>query len=149
MTDLEVAASSKAILDRSNVMLIYNGILCGTIYQQDSSSRSWDKFSKILITMSLLIITCNRIQYESNFSYGLRTRVQETGPLLPTLCYVIPEFLLIILLILEGFKAGGPISAIAVILLFVVLFGLGSGLAKHMINKDAEVENAGSQLSNV
>ncbi|KAH8825723.1 hypothetical protein DL96DRAFT_1734816 [Flagelloscypha sp. PMI_526] len=149
MTDLEMAQSAKDILERSNIILIYHGILCGMIYQQDSSPGPLNKASKVLLTMSLLVITCNRMQYEGNFSNGLRIRVLQTGPLLPTLRYLIPEILLIILFVLEGFKAGGPASTIAVILLFIVLLALGSNFRKPQSNKDAEPEKTESSVTNV
>ncbi|KAH8825696.1 hypothetical protein DL96DRAFT_1609651 [Flagelloscypha sp. PMI_526] len=53
-------------------------------------------------------------------------RVQETGPLIPTLRYIVPELLLAILLTLEGFKGGGPAGAAIVMILIGALLGLGS-----------------------
>ncbi|KAH8825724.1 hypothetical protein DL96DRAFT_1681870 [Flagelloscypha sp. PMI_526] len=123
--EFESALSVKAIVDRSNVVITCNGILCGMVYQQTYPSGPLNNASKVLVTMSLLIVTWNRLQYESHFINELKTRVQQTGPLLPTLRYIVPEILLAILLILEGFKAGGAAGATIIALLFVVLLSLG------------------------
>ncbi|KAH8797695.1 hypothetical protein DL96DRAFT_1688438 [Flagelloscypha sp. PMI_526] len=150
MTESELVQGAKDILDRSNIILIYvPSTLFKMIYQQDSTPKPLNQASKVLLTMSLLIITCNRIQYEGNFSNGLRIRLLQTGPLLPTLRYLLPEILLIILLVLEGFKAGGPESTIAVILLFIVLLALGSNFRKPQSNKDAEPEKIETSVTNV
>ncbi|KAH8826764.1 hypothetical protein DL96DRAFT_1555989 [Flagelloscypha sp. PMI_526] len=105
-TDIELALSVKVIVDHSNIVMTCNGILCGVVYQQNYLPGSLDNASKVLVTMSLLIVTWNRIQYEGHFINELRMRVQQTGPLLPTLRYIVPEVLLGTLLILEGYKAG-------------------------------------------
>ncbi|KAH8825792.1 hypothetical protein DL96DRAFT_1817251 [Flagelloscypha sp. PMI_526] len=139
-TNLEVVQSTKSILKHSNIILIYHGILCGMIYQQDTPSGPLNKTSKVILTMSLLIVACNRIQYEGNSSDDLRTRVQQTGPLLPTFRYIIPEFLIIILLVLEAFKAGGIASTVALILLWIILLCLGSNFRNQRSSKDAETK---------
>ncbi|KAH8825795.1 hypothetical protein DL96DRAFT_1609903 [Flagelloscypha sp. PMI_526] len=66
------------------------------------------------------------------------TRVQQTGPFIPTLRYIIPEILLIILLALESFKAGGMASTIALLLLLIILLGLGLNFRKQKSRKDAQ-----------
>ncbi|KAH8831398.1 hypothetical protein DL96DRAFT_1705835 [Flagelloscypha sp. PMI_526] len=138
--DADLALSVKAIIDHSNIVITCNGILCGVVYQQNYSPGSLDNASKVLVTISLLIVTWNRIQYEGHFMNELRMWVQQTGPLLPTLRYVVPEALLGILLILEGYKAGGAGGATLVTVLFVVLLGLGWSFSmKQWTRKEAEI----------
>ncbi|KAH8825712.1 hypothetical protein DL96DRAFT_121524 [Flagelloscypha sp. PMI_526] len=150
IADLDAALSAKVIVDRSNIVTTCNGILCGMIYQQNFSPGLLNNTSKVLLTISLLIITCNRLQYEGNFDAELRIRVEQTGPLLPTVRYVVPELLLIVLLVLEGFKAGGAIGATMVILLFAVLFALGWNFPiRHRTEKRTATEVTRRQESNV
>ncbi|KAH8825708.1 hypothetical protein DL96DRAFT_1609672 [Flagelloscypha sp. PMI_526] len=124
-TDVELALSLKVIIDHSNNIITCNGILCGMVYQQTYSPGPLNNASKVLVTVSLLIVTWNRLQYESRFMDDLRMRIQKTGPLVPTLRYLVPEVLLAVLLILEGFKAGGVVGATMVIAIFAALWLLG------------------------
>ncbi|KAH8797691.1 hypothetical protein DL96DRAFT_1688428 [Flagelloscypha sp. PMI_526] len=124
-TDSELALSLKVIVDHSNVLITCNGILCGMIYQQTYTPGQLNNVPKVLVTTSLLIVTWNRLQYESHFIEELRMQVQKTGPLIPTMRYIVPEVLLAVLLILEGFKAGGAAGATAVTVLFAAMFLLG------------------------
>ncbi|KAH8825703.1 hypothetical protein DL96DRAFT_1734788 [Flagelloscypha sp. PMI_526] len=71
-TDLERALSLKVIVDHSNVIITCNGILCGMIYQQTYTPGPLNNISKVLVTVNLLIITWNRLQYESHFIEELR-----------------------------------------------------------------------------
>ncbi|KAH8825706.1 hypothetical protein DL96DRAFT_1609668 [Flagelloscypha sp. PMI_526] len=120
------------------------------IYQQTYTPGPLNNASKVLVTMSLLIITWNRVQYESHFVEELRIRVQQTGPLVPALRYVVPEVVLAIVLILEGFKAGGPAGAEMTIILFAVLFLLGlRSSMRQRIEKGIEPEASGNQDRNV
>ncbi|KAH8825704.1 hypothetical protein DL96DRAFT_1711512 [Flagelloscypha sp. PMI_526] len=120
------------------------------VYQQTYSPGLLNNTSKVLVTMSLLIVTWNRLQYESHFIDELRIRVQRTGPLLPTLRYVVPEILLAVLLILEGFKAGGAVGASMAIALFAVLLLLGLNFStKQRIEKVIESEATGDQAGKV
>ncbi|KAH8797687.1 hypothetical protein DL96DRAFT_1782340 [Flagelloscypha sp. PMI_526] len=93
-TDFDAALNAKVIVDRSSIVITCNSILCG--------------ISKVLVTMSLLIVTWNRLYYEGHFTSELKVRVQETGPLVPTIRYIVPEVLVVVVFILEGFKGGGP-----------------------------------------
>ncbi|KAH8825691.1 hypothetical protein DL96DRAFT_1609638 [Flagelloscypha sp. PMI_526] len=125
VTEAELALSAKAIIDRSNVVLIYHGVLCAMIYQQISFSDPVASTSKVIVIMSLLIATCNRLQYEGDFANELRVQIQQTGPLLPTIRYILPELLLVVLLVFEGFKAGGVAGATATVVVFVMMFSTG------------------------
>ncbi|KAH8825725.1 hypothetical protein DL96DRAFT_1711529 [Flagelloscypha sp. PMI_526] len=125
-TRLEVALSVKAIANRSNVVVTCTGILCGMIYQENQTHGRLNSTCKVLATMNLLIVTCNRLQFEGHCITELRTRVQKTGPLLPTLHYIVSDVILGVLLILEGFKAGGVGGGTMVLLLLSALLGLGS-----------------------
>ncbi|KAH8825707.1 hypothetical protein DL96DRAFT_1557316 [Flagelloscypha sp. PMI_526] len=126
-TRLEVALSVKAIANRSNIAITCTGILCGMIYQQNYVPGGPNNTSKVLVTMNLLIVTYNRLQYEGQCIDQLRTWVRGTGPLLPTLRFILSESLLVVLLVLEGFKAGGVAGGTMVLLLFVALLAIGSG----------------------
>ncbi|KAH8825714.1 hypothetical protein DL96DRAFT_1681865 [Flagelloscypha sp. PMI_526] len=109
------------------------------IYQANYVPGRLNNASKVLVTMSLLIVTFNRLQYEGQSITELRTRVQKTGPLVPTLRYILSEVLLAILRILEGFKAGGVAGGTMVALLLVALLTLGSFLSiKNAIQKARE-----------
>ncbi|KAH8825720.1 hypothetical protein DL96DRAFT_1681868 [Flagelloscypha sp. PMI_526] len=150
IADLDAALSAKVIVDRSNIVTTCNGILCGMIYQQNFSPGLLNNISKVLLTLNLLIIACNRLQYEGNFDAELRTRVEQTGPLLPTVRYVVPEFLLIVLLVLEGFKAGGAAGATIVIVLFIGLFVLGWNFSSgYGMEKGPEIEVTRRREGNV
>ncbi|KAH8825721.1 hypothetical protein DL96DRAFT_1711527 [Flagelloscypha sp. PMI_526] len=149
-TELEMTLSAKVIADRSNVVITCTGILCGMIYQENYVHGRLNSTSKVLVTMSLLIVTFNRLQYEGQCITELRTRVQKTGPLVPTLRYFLSEVLLAILLILEGFKAGGVAGGTMVVLLLVVLLGIGSIFSiKNAVQKAPEPEVTASRESNV
>ncbi|KAH8825713.1 hypothetical protein DL96DRAFT_1711520 [Flagelloscypha sp. PMI_526] len=149
-TELEMTLSAKVITDRSNVVITCTGILCGMIYQENYVPGRLNNTSKVLVTMSLLIVTFNRLQYEGQCVTELRTRVQKTGPLVPTLRYILSEAFLAILLILEGFKAGGVAGGTMVVLLCVVLLGLGSVFSiKNAVQKAAEPEVIATHGSNV
>ncbi|KAH8825701.1 hypothetical protein DL96DRAFT_1609663 [Flagelloscypha sp. PMI_526] len=146
-SDLDLVLSVKVIVDRSNIAITCNGILCGMVYQQNYSPGLLDNTSKVLVTMSLLVVTWNRFQYEGHFIDELRMRIQQTGPLLPTLRYVVPEVLIVVLLILEGYKAGGAAGATTVAILFVVLLSLGLSW-KHGMGKKTETEIIGNPVGN-
>ncbi|KAH8825705.1 hypothetical protein DL96DRAFT_1557314 [Flagelloscypha sp. PMI_526] len=167
---LEMALGAKIIADRSNVVitcvasflfpsvhssptpLLRPGFFAGSqyllatnlmIYQANYVSGRVNNTSKVLVTMSLLIVTFNRLQYEGQSIDELRTRVQRTGPLLPTLRYVASEVLLAILLVLEGFKAGGGAGGIMVLILFVTLLALGSIFPiNHAVQEATQPETA-------
>ena len=140
------------------------------IYQENYVHGRLNNTCKVLVTMSLLIVTCNRLQYEGHSTAELRvkyhlpikatcpntscfffqTLVQRTGPLLPTLRYILSEVLLAVLIILEGFKAGGPAGGIMVLLLLFTLLGLGSIFSiNHAIQTEADPEIIASHEGNV
>ncbi|KAH8825715.1 hypothetical protein DL96DRAFT_1711522 [Flagelloscypha sp. PMI_526] len=149
-TELEMTSSAKVIADRSNVVITCTGILCGMIYQENYVPGRLNNTSKVLVTMTLLVATFNRLQYEGECIHELRTRVQKTGPLLPTLRYILSEVLLAVLLILEGFKAGGVAGGTMAVLLLSALLGLGSTVSiKNAIQKAPEADVNASRENGV
>ncbi|KAH8825709.1 hypothetical protein DL96DRAFT_1711517 [Flagelloscypha sp. PMI_526] len=117
------------ILWNPSVYLTDGVTLRRMIYQANYVPGRLNNTSKVLVTMVLLIVTFNRLQYQGQSIIELQARVQRTGPFVPTLRYVVSEVLLAVLLVLEGFKAGGAAGGTVVLLLFITLLVLGSILS--------------------